>query len=233
MWQLDFCLTISPVSKFNLCWEKWLKSWKASKSLYYHLIEILTWFNKLLATHSVSHVSWDLLCVCDHLLRSHTRTEFPAAAYRTVPLGLRAIWLIWFSPAGMVTVRLVLDAQASPTLTWPEDLRTTSMKHGWLCCSCLNGVTVMESELILLIRNLKLCCSFTETLDLNFYIFPSFNVRWSFTTWKVIQYSTKGCIHVIIAIRSQNGKGVMCSVAFYGESQSTENVTLTLESGCT
>lgn len=57
-----------------------------------------------------------------YLRRSQTLTEFPAAAYRTVPLGLRAIWLIWFSPAGMVTVRLVLDAQTSPTVTWPEDL---------------------------------------------------------------------------------------------------------------
>lgn len=52
-----------------------------------------------------------------HLRRSHTRTEFPAAAYRTVPLGLRAIWLIWFSPAGMATVRLVLEEQPSPRLT--------------------------------------------------------------------------------------------------------------------
>lgn len=52
-----------------------------------------------------------------HLRRSQTRTEFPAAAYRTVPLGLRAIWLIWFSPGGMATVRLVLAEQPSPTLT--------------------------------------------------------------------------------------------------------------------
>lgn len=51
------------------------------------------------------------------LRRSQTRTEFPAAAYRTVPLGLRAIWLIWFSPAGMATVRLLLDEHVSPTLT--------------------------------------------------------------------------------------------------------------------
>jgi len=59
-----------------------------------------------------------------YLLRSQTLTEFPAAAYRTMPLGLRAIWLIWFSPAGMVTVRLEFDAQTSPTLTWPEELKT-------------------------------------------------------------------------------------------------------------
>lgn len=51
------------------------------------------------------------------LRRSQTRTEFPAAAYSTVPLGLSAIWLIWFSPAGMATVRLVLDEHTSPTLT--------------------------------------------------------------------------------------------------------------------
>lgn len=51
------------------------------------------------------------------------RTELPAATYSIVPVGLRAIWLIWFSPEAVVTVRLVLAAHASPELTWPEDLK--------------------------------------------------------------------------------------------------------------
>lgn len=52
-----------------------------------------------------------------HLLRSHVRTVLPAAAYSTDPEGLRAIWLIWYSPWAVVMVRVVVPAQASPETT--------------------------------------------------------------------------------------------------------------------
>lgn len=50
------------------------------------------------------------------------RTALPEAAYSMVPEGLRAIWLIWCSPGALVMARVDAAAQASPEITWPEDL---------------------------------------------------------------------------------------------------------------
>lgn len=58
-----------------------------------------------------------------HLLSSQMRTALPEAAYSMVPEGLRAIWLIWCSPWALVMARVDVAAQASPELTWPDDLR--------------------------------------------------------------------------------------------------------------
>ena len=55
-------------------------------------------------------------------MRSQIRTAFPAAAYSTVPEGLRAIWFIWYSPWAKVMVRVVVPAHASPATTCPEEL---------------------------------------------------------------------------------------------------------------
>lgn len=64
-----------------------------------------------------------------YLLRSHILTALPEAAYRKVPVGFSAIWLIWFSPEGIATVRLVLAEQTSPRVTWPEDLNRDRTKQ--------------------------------------------------------------------------------------------------------
>lgn len=56
------------------------------------------------------------------LLSSQMRTALPAATYSMVPEGLRAIWLIWCSPWALVMARVEVAAQASPEITWPEDL---------------------------------------------------------------------------------------------------------------
>lgn len=50
------------------------------------------------------------------------RTALPEAAYSMVPEGLRAIWLIWCSPCALAMARVDVAAQASPEVTWPEDL---------------------------------------------------------------------------------------------------------------
>lgn len=57
-----------------------------------------------------------------HLLSSQTRTALPEAAYSMAPDGLRAIWLICCSPCVPVRARVDVEAQASPEVTWPEDL---------------------------------------------------------------------------------------------------------------
>lgn len=58
------------------------------------------------------------------LLSSQMRTALPEATYNMVPEGLRAIWLIWCSPWALVIARVDVAAQASPEITWPEDLPT-------------------------------------------------------------------------------------------------------------
>lgn len=56
------------------------------------------------------------------LLSSQMRTALPEATYSMVPEGLRAIWLIWCSPWALVMARVDVAMQASPEITWPEDL---------------------------------------------------------------------------------------------------------------
>ncbi|KAG7267893.1 hypothetical protein CRUP_033019 [Coryphaenoides rupestris] len=80
----------------------------------------------------LTHCWGGMVCGCglwawSHLRRSHMRTALPAAAYRKVPAGLRATWLIWLSPGGMPTDRR--DTQPLRKLTGGGILNPTGANY--------------------------------------------------------------------------------------------------------